>query len=232
MMKTARNVASAALAITFAFATASAAEPMVGSLAPAGGVAITALSGAAAPLGGLGDADEGKVAIFGSTRAAPLFGGPEAFDEADQGEIDATLLNAMPAIDGGKQWECLAEAIYFEARGEPVPGQVAVAEVILNRVDSDRYPNSICAVVNQGTGRLHACQFSYTCDGLPETITEPRAWDRAGKIARLLMDGHDRVLTAEATHYHADYVDPYWAKVYPQTAQVGRHIFYKQTPDA
>lgn len=127
---------------------------------------------------------------------------------------------------------CLTEAIYFEARGEPVEGQVAVAEVVLNRVDAANYPETICEVVNEGTGRLHACQFSYTCDGSPERVTDGTAWALAGKIAERLMAGAPRRLTGEATHYHADYVDPYWAQVYPQTARVGRHLFYKQIPGA
>ena len=141
-------------------------------------------------------------------------------------------LDVLPQAKGNAQWRCLTEAIYFEARSEPVTGQIAVAEVILNRVDSPRHPDSVCSVVNQGTGRKHACQFSYTCDGLPETIGEPRAWRRAGKIARALMDGAPREMAGDATHYHADYVDPYWASVYSEVAQVGTHIFYKQAPGA
>lgn len=128
------------------------------------------------------------------------------------------------------QLHCLTEAIYFEARGEPGRGQQAVAEVILNRVDSRRYPNTVCEVVNQGTGRRHACQFSYTCDGKAETVTEPRAWTRAEQIAKRMLAGAPRSLTADATHYHATYVSPHWAHVYPRTAQVGTHIFYRQLP--
>lgn len=162
-------------------------------------------------------------------RADPLLGGKTS--DAPAG-IDPDTIDDLPRATGNQQWRCLTEAIYFEARGEPIEGQIAVAEVILNRVDSQRYPSSICKVVNQGTGRLHACQFSYTCDGIPETVSEPAAWERAGKIARLLVDGAPRSLTAAATHYHADYVNPHWARVYPRTAQVGRHIFYKQIPGA
>jgi hypothetical protein len=235
MLKSARNAACAALTMTLAYATPAAPQSALAALAPTGGVAMQALSRATAPLTGFEEVEGDKRDLFAGHGAAPLMDGrafPGLGAEAAPEAIDADLLGGMDRADGGKQWECLAEAIYFEARGEPVEGQVAVAEVILNRVDSDRYPDTICAVVNQGTGRLHACQFSYTCDGIPEAITEPAAWARAGKIARLLMDGHDRGLTADATHYHADYVDPYWAKVYPKTTQVGRHIFYKQTPGA
>ncbi|CUH41086.1 Spore cortex-lytic enzyme precursor [Jannaschia seosinensis] len=152
----------------------------------------------------------------------------------DQGAMvrndDARSVRTGPIDDA--EFECLTEAVYFEARGEPLDGQVAVAEVILNRVDAENYPTTVCEVVNQGTGKLHACQFSYTCDGEPEAVTEPDAWDRAAGVARRLMQGAPRILTKRATHYHADYVNPYWAKVYPQTAKVGQHIFYRQIPGA
>ena len=171
--------------------------------------------------------DRGAGALGGTAR--PLLGAKTADAPPPMGR---GALDAMPRARRNQQWRCLTEAIYFEARGEPVAGQVAVAEVILNRVDSPRYPSSICKVVNQGTGRIHACQFSYTCDGQPETVSEPAAWERAGKIARLLIDGAPRALTAEATHYHADYVNPRWAAVYPRTAKVGKHIFYRQIPGA
>ena len=138
---------------------------------------------------------------------------------------------SVPRHGNGAQG-CLTEAIYFEARGEPLSGQVAVAEVVLNRVDDARYPDTVCGVVNQGTNRLHACQFSYTCDGIPEVVEDQAAWRDADGIAAHMLGGAPRDLTGAATHYHANYVDPYWAQVYPKTAQVGRHIFYKRTPDA
>ncbi|PWJ18311.1 cell wall hydrolase [Jannaschia seohaensis] len=226
MFKSAIGAVSAALLISFSIPTASKAQATLASLAAPGAVAVGALSNRTAPLA---DLSESKRSLFGDRGAAPLLGGraPRQDDE-----IDAAKLAAMPSASGGAQWTCLTEAIYFEARGESVEGQVAVAEVILNRVDSPRYPSTICGVVNQGTGRLHACQFSYTCDGQPEVVDEPRAWERAGKIARLLIDGHDRLLTDDATHYHADYVEPHWAAVYPQTARVGRHLFYRYIPGA
>lgn len=136
-------------------------------------------------------------------------------------------LASQPAATGSTQWECLAEALYFEARGETVKGQFAVAEVIMNRVDSPRFPNSVCGVVNQGTGRKYACQFSYTCDGLPETIAEPAAWNVAGKIAREVIDGAPRALTEGATFYHTRAVKPYWAKSFTKTAAIGDHQFYR-----
>ncbi|NVJ96398.1 MAG: cell wall hydrolase [Marivivens sp.] len=144
------------------------------------------------------------------------------------GLYETATLDAMPSASGGAQWECLAEALYFEARGESLKGQFAVGEVILNRVDSSAYPNSVCGVVNQGTGRLHACQFSYTCDGRAEAINERAAWEEVGKVARLLLDGAPRDLTAGATHYHTRNVNPSWARRFPQTAAIDSHLFYRQ----
>ena len=139
----------------------------------------------------------------------------------------AWLANLPPVKSGGKQWQCLAEALYFEARGESVKGQFAVTEVILNRVDSPNFPDTVCDVVHQGTGRRHACQFSYTCDGLAETISEPKAYERAGKVAKLLLNGAERSLTDGATHYHADWVKPRWAKKFAATVKIGQHHFYR-----
>ncbi|MCT4559661.1 MAG: cell wall hydrolase [Pelagimonas sp.] len=139
-------------------------------------------------------------------------------------------LDRQPAASGGADWKCLAEALYFEARGETVKGQFAVAEVILNRVDSGRFPNSVCGVINQGTGRKYACQFTYTCDGRPEHINEPLAWSRVGKAAKAVLDGKaPRVLTKGATHYHTTAVNPSWSRKYSRTARIGVHIFYKHT---
>ncbi len=140
----------------------------------------------------------------------------------------AEQLDAMPRARGNRHWQCLREALYFEARGESTEGQFAVAEVILNRVDSGAYPNTLCEVVNQGTGRRNACQFSYTCDGIPEVVTEPSMQRRLGKIARIMMDGGPRNLTQGATHYHANWVNPHWASSFPQTAEIGVHLFYRQ----
>ncbi|MEJ6395292.1 cell wall hydrolase [Gymnodinialimonas sp. 2305UL16-5] len=153
-------------------------------------------------------------------------------DEArgdDSRVMDHAALTAMGPSDGDAQWYCLTEALYFEARGEPVEGQYAVAEVILNRVDHPNYPNSICSVVNQGTGRQYACQFTYTCDSASEEINDRAAWYRLGHIARIMMEGGNRDLTLGATHYHADWVNPNWARLYPRTAEFGIHRFYRQS---
>lgn len=148
-------------------------------------------------------------------------------DPAADIKYDRSWIDAQPAVRGDASWTCLTEALYFEARGESVAGQFAVAEVILNRVDSARFPNTVCGVVNQGTGRMHQCQFSYTCDGHDEVIRERAAYARAGKIAKIMLDGADRPLTGGADHYHTTAVSPRWAKVFPVTTQIGVHIFYK-----
>ena len=144
-------------------------------------------------------------------------------------KYDANWLSQLPAASGGSEWQCLAEALYFEARGETVKGQFAVAEVILNRVDSTRYPNSVCGVIHQGTGRKYACQFTFTCDGIPENISEPAAYRRVGKVAKLMLSGAPRTLTDGATHYHTTAVSPRWARVFRKTAKIGVHVFYRQS---
>ena len=137
-------------------------------------------------------------------------------------------LLSLPVPKSNKQMSCLAEALYFEARGEPIKGQLAVGEVILNRVEDPRYPSSICKVIKQGTGRRFACQFTYTCDGKLETVHERKPYEMALKIAKILMTTHDRRLTRGSTHYHSNYVNPKWSKKFERVAKFGRHIFYRQ----
>ena len=143
-------------------------------------------------------------------------------------EWTSSKLLSLPVPKSDKQMSCLAEALYFEARGEPIKGQLAVGEVILNRVEDTRYPSSICKVVNQGTGRRFACQFTYTCDGQLETVHERKPYEMALKIAKILMTTHDRKLTRGSTHYHSNYVNPKWSKKFERVAKFGRHIFYRQ----
>lgn len=137
-------------------------------------------------------------------------------------------LDALAPARGGREWSCLAEALYFEARGETVRGMFGVAEVILNRVDDPRYPDTVCSVVNQGTGERFRCQFTYTCDGRPENIDDKRAYERVGKVAKLMLDGKVRRLTKGATHYHTKSVKPRWSRVFPRTTTIGYHHFYRE----
>lgn len=168
------------------------------------------------------------LASVGSDRLKGLFASPKA-RAAKKINYTRGFLESQPKADGGPQWKCLAEALYFEARGESVKGQFAVAEVIMNRVENARFPDTLCGVIRQGTGRKFACQFTYTCDGQKETIHEPAAWEQVGKVARLMMDGAPRTLTDGATHYHTKSVRPRWARVYPKTTSIGYHIFYRQS---
>lgn len=141
---------------------------------------------------------------------------------------DRAFLRDLPRARGGEAWACLTEALYFEARGETVKGIFAVGEVILNRVDASAFPDTVCGVVNQGTGRRYQCQFTYTCDGHAEVIREPAAYEMVGKVARMLLDGKPRTLTDGATHYHTQSVNPRWAHVYPRTTTIGYHHFYRR----
>ena len=126
-----------------------------------------------------------------------------------------------------QELNCLIEAVYFEARSEPLSGQIAVAEVIINRVESGRFPDSICGVVSQGEQRRNACQFSFRCDGKPEHMTEPAALGTAKNVSRRVLSDTYEPITDGALFYHADYVKPYWAKLMERTSTIGRHIFYR-----
>lgn len=152
----------------------------------------------------------------------------EADEDMVRVSYDGDWLAGQAAPDGDAEWKCLSEALYFEARGESVRGQFAVAEVILNRVESSVFPDTVCGVIEQGTGELYQCQFTYTCDGAAETIQEPEAWTQVGKVARAMIDGAPRALTDGATHYHTKHVSPRWAGVYPRTATIGVHHFYRK----
>lgn len=150
-------------------------------------------------------------------------------DKVANVEFSKRWLDKQPLPVGGNDWRCLSEALYFEARGETVKGQFAVAEVILNRVKSGRFPDSACGVINQGTGKKYQCQFTYTCDGHKEVIKEKRAFERVAKVARYALDGFAPSLTKGATHYHTTSVRPSWSKVYTKTAAIGVHVFYRHT---
>lgn len=132
--------------------------------------------------------------------------------------------------------ECLAKNIYFEARGESIAGQVAVAWVTLNRMESSEFPNSICGVIYQartdsnGNPLRNQCQFSWYCDGRSDRIRDQRKWEDVQLIADVVLLDWARAKespVAQATFYHADYVRPYWAQSFTQVAQIDSHIFYE-----
>jgi spore germination cell wall hydrolase CwlJ-like protein len=127
-----------------------------------------------------------------------------------------------------KSIKCLTEAIYFEARGEPVRGQIAVAQVVMNRVFSGYYPNTVCGVVYQNASHHLACQFTFACDGIPEVVREPDAYERARKIATETLDGQLWLPeVGKATHYHAYWVHPSWVHEMTKMYRLGVHTFYR-----
>lgn len=125
---------------------------------------------------------------------------------------------------------CLAQAVHFEARGEPHAGQFGVASVVLNRVARPDYPSTICGVVFEGSARRNACQFSFACDGLSDRAAPGRAWDQSLRVAAQVLAGLRPDLTGRATHYHARSVDPVWAKALTHTVTIGQHRFYHDRP--
>jgi spore germination cell wall hydrolase CwlJ-like protein len=127
-----------------------------------------------------------------------------------------------------KAEHCLAQAIYFEARAEPVKGQIGVAQVVLNRAFSPYYPGDVCGVVFQTAHRHLSCQFTFACDGKPERVTERGAWARAQRIAKQALDAKVWIPEiAKSTHYHATYVRPNWIREMKKMVKVGVHIFYR-----
>lgn len=146
-------------------------------------------------------------------RKASLRGTPKA-------EVTRASVNTARPVFSERDLNCLAEAIYHEARGESVKGQAAVAEVVLNRVDSDKFASSVCGVVNQPS------QFSYTIGG-KKPIRNKSAYLRARDIARAALAGAPRVLTGGATYFHTPAVSPSWSHRFQRTAKIGQHIFYR-----
>lgn len=154
--------------------------------------------------------------------------------QAERQESEAVVRTALATVEAittpelSQEEHCLAQAIYYEARGEPVSGQLAVAEVILNRVASARYPDTICGVVFQNEHLRNRCQFSFACDGATDNPPGTAHWRLARIISYYIVSQEDFGLTGAATHYHADYVSPRWASSLHKTVKIGRHIFYRE----
>ena len=128
-----------------------------------------------------------------------------------------------------REKNCLATAIYFEARGETAKGQKAVAEVVLARTRVPGRPRTVCGVVYEGSERRTGCQFSFTCDGIADRVVNKDAWRQANRIAANVMrtGGKVNAVAGGATFYHADYVNPRWASRMVKVAEIGTHIFYR-----
>lgn len=159
-------------------------------------------------------------------------------------EADATLgaritarsLDDLRSFDAGhldtarqaaRERQCLAEAIFYEARSEGFTGQAAVAEVILNRSRHRAYPDTVCGVVYQGSERTTGCQFTFTCDGSLALAPYGRGWEQAQLVAEHALMGFAQPMTRRATHYHTTAVDPYWNDSLVRTRRIGTHIFYR-----
>lgn len=134
----------------------------------------------------------------------------------------------LTAATRAKQERCLAEGIYFESRGEPVRGQIAVAQVIVNRAFSGHYPNSVCGVVYQNAHRYLSCQFTFACDRHKDVVRDQAAWKRATAVAQGTLDGKLWLPeVGKATHYHAYWVRPGWVRTMQKLHRVGVHTFYR-----
>lgn len=204
------------------------------ALARALGIDVTTLRGAGAP----------SVGEFAP--GALLFGGPGSGPDLSTLDADqARTVNAglpfaadpvIPArpfalagapADRQRALDCLTKAVYYEASSEGPDGERAVAQVVLNRVRNVLFPHSVCGVVFQGAELSTGCQFSFTCDGSLGRQPVAWAWDRARQVASAALHGQVFAPVGLATHYHADYVAPYWMTSVSKVAQIGQHIFYR-----
>jgi spore germination cell wall hydrolase CwlJ-like protein len=186
--------------------------------------------------GALADPDMKVVASLPATVDEPSRAGSgesiaakgEVNSDNQRAKTPAERLGLFDAKARAKSEKCLAEAVYFEARGEAVRGQIAVAQVVMNRTFSGFYPNTVCGVVYQNKNHHMACQFTFACDNNPDVVTEPDMWDRARKIARAMLDGRLWLPeVAKSTHYHAYWVHPSWVSEMKKTYKFGVHTFYR-----
>jgi spore germination cell wall hydrolase CwlJ-like protein len=173
--------------------------------------------------------------------AVPLPPAPPAIQLASAPVVRIAIPPVRPAaprsplvgtVTSPKEMKCLAEAVYFEARSEPERGQAAVAQVVLNRARSGVYPSSVCGVVYQNRHKYLACQFTFACEGKALRTDEAGPWSTAQRIARDVAEGRTYLPgVGNATHYHANYVRPWWARHMDKREKVGRHIFYFENPE-
>ncbi|MCK1362033.1 cell wall hydrolase [Bradyrhizobium sp. 199] len=155
---------------------------------------------------------------------------------APKGEVNADNQRTRSPVERlalddksrAKSEKCLAEAVYFESRGEAVRGQMAVAQVVMNRVFSGKYPDTVCGAVYQNKHRHLACQFTFACDNNADVIREPEMWERAKKIAKAMLDGQIWLPeVGKSTHYHAYWVRPSWVAEMKKMYKTGVHTFYR-----
>ena len=187
--------------------------------------------------GALPDPDMKVMASLPPAADEPLKAGESGESIAAKGEVNsdnqraktpAERLGLFDEKSRAKSEKCLAEAVYFEARGEAVRGQIAVAQVVMNRAFSGFYPNTVCGVVYQNKHRHLACQFTFACDRIADVVREPDMWDRAKKIAKAMLDGQLWLPeVGKSTHYHAYWVRPSWVHEMKKMYKFGVHTFYR-----
>ncbi len=206
----------------------------IAGMAGLGLIAIAAIAGTA-----------GSVATKGAGKDDAVLPPPPAMEYRPVAPLDAVKINAAIPLSGpagaarpflfaganaaaqARALDCLTSAIYYEAGQEPVDGQRAVAQVILNRVRHPAFPASVCGVVYEGSTRQTGCQFTFTCDGSMARAPMAVSWDRARTVAAAALSGSVYPNVGTATHYHANYVVPYWAASQAKTAVIGAHLFYR-----
>jgi hypothetical protein len=176
-----------------------------------------------------GVATAGAVPVgLAAGKAVPL---PPAEAIAPGQAAEPFVVGERSERDVAASLQCLTAAVYYEARSESFEGQRAVAQVVLNRVRHPAFPKSVCGVVYQGSKRRTGCQFSFTCDGSLGARREPAAWARARRIAGAALAGSVYGPVGHATHYHASYVQPWWAASLRRAVSVGSHVFYRWRGD-
>lgn len=159
--------------------------------------------------------------LSGLAREQPLF------TPLDPNAVQPFVLNVENPAEHAQAVACLAQAVYYEAANEPLAGRQAVAQVVVNRVRDPNFPASVCGVVFQGFKRKTGCQFSFVCDG--SIYRRPPGevqWEEAKAVATAALNGYVDPTVGAATHYHADYVKPWWRRSMTEVTQVGQHIFY------
>ena len=167
-------------------------------------------------------------AVPASAKAVPL---PPAEAIAPGQAAEPFVVGERSERDVEASLRCLTAAVYYEARSESFEGQRAVAQVVLNRVRHPAFPKSVCGVVYQGSNRRTGCQFSFTCDGSLRARRDQASWARARRIAGAALAGSVYGPVGHATHYHASYVQPWWAASLTRAVTVGSHIFYRWRGD-
>jgi spore germination cell wall hydrolase CwlJ-like protein len=187
--------------------------------------------------GAAADSDMKVMASLPTAADEPLKAVESGESVAAKGEVNsdnqraktpAERLGLFDEKSRAKSEKCLAEAVYFEARGEAVRGQIAVAQVVMNRTFSGFYPNTVCGVVYQNKHRHFACQFTFACDNIADVVREPDMWDRARKIAKAMLDGQLWLPEVDkSTHYHAYWVRPSWVSEMKKMYKFGVHTFYR-----